>query len=516
MASHLKELLDHFPVGTAEGERQLLAKVYVKQDAFADLISAPSGSPRLLVGRKGTGKTAILEYTSAVLQASSVPYLSLKPLDLELPVPQSNTPIATLTRTAYRVIVESVAASLGTQQTGLLSADEYLLYEQAIEEGKVKRDLVGRTARLLSRLAKPVIKVDFSTLFPESRATAEELRNAIAGNIADNGKAFFLFIDDTDTVASPSSPDHLNHIWAFLLASRELTQKVSGMRVVVTLRDEVWRRLIRDQAGQRDQADHFLPLVRELIPTREHIRAVLDRRLALAAVRCGVRATSPYEVFFEGHDARMPQTEARRSWEDLIVLRSRERPRDAIQLIQALATRAMQRGGSKISEADFHVEMPQFSAQRVLLLAQEVEAECPQIREIIDSFAAIEYDYGSFKLTADVLRSHLRSVPARFSTSLFGRTLQPDDDDAAFALWSFLYELGIINARVADMGEEDGFRHVQPRDDATLVSKARWGDMQGMAWEVNPAYRDFLILKQKEDARRTGLPPKRPAGRHRF
>ncbi|WP_437965317.1 hypothetical protein WMF04_37595 [Sorangium sp. So ce260] len=182
-------------------------------------------------------------------------------------------------------------------------------------------------------------------------------------------------------------------------------------------------------------------------------------------------------------------------------------------MISAFAKRARARQATRIEEQDFLNEMPDFSAQRVFLLAQEVEAECPQIREIVESFAKIDYDYGSFKITAETVRTHLRSVPSMFSTTLFGRTLRPDNDDDMFELWRFLFELGLLNARVADSRQKDGFRHVFPQEDPGLVSRARWNAIQGIVWGINPAYRDFLIARQENESHRTGLPPRRFARR---
>ncbi len=510
MTSCLSELLSFFPVGTAEGEREILTRAYVKNDSFGDLLAPPRGSPRLLIGKKGTGKTAIIQYASEMFTASGIPFLSLKPLDLDLGSFEGTVAVATLTREAYKALVTSIASQLGSQMTGLLGQDSILLYEEAIKEGKKKRDLVGSIAKLLPSLAKPVIQADLSAIFRDTAATATELRNSIASALGKSGTAFYVFLDDTDQVAAPSIPDQLNRIWAFLLAAREVTQRIPAVRIVITIREEVWRRLVRDKAGQRDQADHFIPLIRELSPSLDHIRAVIERRLSLAAEACGIPSTfSPYAIFFEGTHARMPHTEETRNWEDLIVLRSRERPRDAVQLIQALARRAQARNAQKISEGDFHAEMPEFSAQRVFLLAQEVETECPEIREVVDSLADVSYDYGSFKITAETLRGHLQSVPSRFSTTLFGKTLKPNNDEDAFNLWKFLFELGIINARVADTSKKDGYRHITPSDEPGLVSRARWNDLQGMIWEINPAYRDFLVLKQEQESRRSGLPKKK-------
>ncbi|MGH2359017.1 MAG: P-loop ATPase, Sll1717 family, partial [bacterium] len=274
-------------------------------------------------------------------------------------------------------------------------------------------------------------------------------------------------------------------------------------------REEVWRRLLRDSAAQRDQADHFLALVRHLFPSREHIRAVLERRFRVAAEAAGLHASDPYVPFFEGIGAHMPSSTEFSSWADLIVVRSRERPRDAIQLVNALARSARTRRIDRIDERDFESQIREFSSQRVLLLAQEVESECPEITELVRLLALLEFDQGSFKISFERLRQALIAFPTQLGITLFGRSLRPDNDDDALALLSFFYELGVLNARISDSREKDGFRHVWPSADPKLVTRARWNELQAVVWEVHPAYRDHLIQVQKDKAAQTGLPPRK-------
>jgi hypothetical protein len=392
-----------------------------------------------------------------------------------------------------------------------------LLYEEAVSAGLRERDVVERLMPLLSKLAKPYTSVNLAELLPESSPTTREgLERAIRANLAQSqNNGFFLFIDDTDQIAAPDRPGHLNRIWGFLLAARELSQRIDRLRCIVSLREEVWRRLMRDHAGQRDQADHFVSLVQYLNPTREHIRQIVERRMALANVEAGGSETAYWRTFFEEECPKIPMTERLSSWPDLIVIRSRERPRDAVQLINALAQRASLLKRPKITEVDFAAEIIEFSKQRTALLAQEAEFECKELETIMKSFAEVKYDRESFKATAEVIREHLGSLGGRCSVTLFGRGLNLGNDDDRFELWHYLFDLGFLNARVSDSREKDGYRHIFPREDPGLVSRARWNDMQATVWEIGPAYRDYLIGIQRERQAQFGLPPirKKPSRR---
>lgn len=82
-SENLEELLKWFPTGTAEGERNILDKVFVFAKEFNRIISPPVGSPYLLVGNKGSGKSAILDFSGNLLAHQSVPAIFLHPYDIE-------------------------------------------------------------------------------------------------------------------------------------------------------------------------------------------------------------------------------------------------------------------------------------------------------------------------------------------------------------------------------------------------------------------------------------------------
>jgi hypothetical protein len=504
-------LLEYFPSGTTEGEHHILREAFIQAEEYSDFITPPPHNPRLLVGKKGSGKSAVIDFSISLFSKLNIPAILVRPKDIDLSTLRNGAAVGEMTRIAYDALIQAIAQNLGSDLSGLVSEEQKVLLDSAVKNGNAKRDIIERLANILPRIAKPLINTDLSVLLPETQPLhREELQTAISNNLRTSGKGFYLFVDDTDQVASPDDPAHLNRIWAFILAIRNLTEKFETLRAVISLREEVWRRLISDKAGQRDQTDHFIRLVRTLNPTQEHITRIIEKRLSLAARLANARPIQGeiYSAFFEGSLAKMPSSDELSSWEDLIIGRSRGRPRDAIQLVNALAQRAKDRKASHITEGDLASVMPSFSKQRVSLVKQEVESECPQIEDVIRTLAKIDFDHGSFKAKTQTIREHLRKIPTTFSTLLFGRALRSDNDEDALHLWRFLWENGILNARISDTRRKHGFRHVFPEDDIELVSKARWNDLQAVIWEVNPAYRDYLMTVQKDDSARTGLPPR--------
>ncbi|MBK8714645.1 MAG: hypothetical protein IPN32_07865 [Deltaproteobacteria bacterium] len=76
-----------------------------------------------------------------------------------------------------------------------------------------------------------------------------------------------------------------------------------------------------------------------------------------------------------------------------------------------------------------------------------------------------------------------------------------------FKLWRFLHETGFINAVVSDDRMPRGFRHINYADDPELASASRWNDIQPVAWEIHPVFRQFLIDEQTASAADMGLSP---------
>jgi len=507
--SHNLEVLENwFPAGTAEGERALLERVFVYVDELKRVLSPRAGNPYLLVGRKGTGKSAIVEFAVKLLQLQQVPAIILRPKDIPTSDLSDGDAMGDLKRKFYNILLSSVASKLSESPKGILVGDNAILYNEAVNSGNRSPDFIGRIARSLPGIAKPAIKADLTAVYPVlTSVVAADIQRAIANRLTD--KRFHIFIDDTDQVANPEKPGHLNRVWGLILAVRDLASEVPEICAVITLREEIWQRLRHEGAAQRDQTDHFTNLVVRTSSSDEHVQRIIETRLRGAAAQCHSN-DGLYSPFFEGQVARAPQSPDPRSWPDLILVRSRQRPRDAIQLIAKLAEHALaEKRSPKIDEQTFQSVMPAFSEERAILFAQEVSEEFPAAMEVLRSFATANYREGGFRLAAEDAKSHLRSITSSFRIEVYGRAMRPDRENDVFEIWRFLYNANFLNGRISDDREKDGYRHINASNDPMLVTKARWNEIQGMLWEVNPAFRDFLVSRQADQKAKTGLPTRK-------
>jgi len=498
-----------FPSGTAEGERSILEQVFVYVDEFADVMAPPTGNPYLLVGAKGSGKSAIIDFGLRVLEQQGVPAVLLTPTDFDTSGLGENNSTGDMVRIFSNVMMTAIAQKLAEQSTGWFDGDRAVLYREAVDAGVRSPDFIGRMGKFLSTAAKPLIKVDFDAAFPHlTKVTKDELEKSIS-RVLDK-KSFYIFIDDTDQIANPDKVGHLNRIWALLLAVRKLCSDIQEVKAVISIRTEVWERLKVDTAGQRDQTDHFNSLRVVLKSDRKHVANIVERRLSLAAAALG-SSSGFYQPFFDGIDARAPFSEDRRSWRDLIVVRSRERPRDAIQLVNQLARRAAADKKDIIDEDTFHSVMPVYSERIAKDFAKEVSLECSVALEVLRTFATVGFEGGAFTFTPEQAFGHFKSVLTRFSVDLYGITLSQTHERDIFELWRFFYLSGVVNARVSDTSEKDGYRHLDPEQDPSLVSKARWNDVQKILWEINTVFRDYLITVGTQESLSNGLAVKIPS-----
>jgi hypothetical protein len=238
---------------------------------------------------------------------------------------------------------------------------------------------------------------------------------------------------------------------------------------------------------------------------REHVGRVIDRRLAMAAAMANAPVDG-YQQFFDGAGAYAPMSDQKRLWRDLILVRTRDRPRDAIQMINELAKRSIAAGLDRISESSFQTTVPPFSKSMAEQLGEEVRPEFPEFLEHFRSLAEATFTEGGFKMTAEGARDHFKRMLPRHGATLNGVRLDQNAPDSPFAIWRFFFQVGVLNARVSDSTKVDGYNHIDADNDPYLVSRSRWNDLQSMLWEINASYRDYLIEIQKEKATHTGLP----------
>lgn len=488
--SQLDYLLKYVRTGTAEGDRAFLGEIFIPPSQFANLCAIEPGGLRLLVGDKGLGKSALVEWIHKVATTRKLPSLLIRPDDIATKDIPASGDIASLKRYYYGLLLRTIAAQIGRNLRGFLKGEAAKLHTEAQAAGISEDDFVQKALGLLSAISLPVSKVNGTQLAKELAGTnsLNALAGAVNKQLLSSGSVFYVFIDDTDQLAAPDQPAHLNRLWGLILAMRRIVGECPAVRPIITLRTGVWTRLTTESQGQRDQTDHVRGYVVSLKVDETLINGIVRRRLDLAASDLELKRVDPYEVFFDHGTMTLPNSDERRSWDSFISKSARDRPRDAIQLVKNMVDCATGRSSVKIGNADAGNAMRIYSSERVDDIANEFALDCKNIREIINTFADVP-----FEMTFEALRGHLRTVPSIGSTSLRGIVMHPDSDEDAIAILSLLHEAGFINPRFPDTTKARGFRHQLYRDDPGFVRFQNWNGMQGATWEVHPAFRTHLM-----------------------
>lgn len=488
--SNLDYLLKYVRTGTAEGDRNFLGQIFISPAQFDQLCGIEPGGMRLLVGNKGIGKSAVVEWIAKVASTKKLPCLLIRPDNIASKDTPSVLDIGSLKHHYYEVLLRTIGAQIGSQLKGLLTGDAAKLYSEARQTGLTADDFIQKSLELLSAISIPVAKINGVQLAKDLAGSnsANSLTRAISSQLLVSGSLFFLLIDDTDQLAAPDQPAHLNRIWALMLAVRRLVGECSSLRAIVTLRSGVWTRLTTESQGQRDQTDHMRGLVIPLKADDKLMENIIRRRLEQAAKDANRAGVDPYTVFFNGETMTLPTSDEKRSWDVFITKSARERPRDAIQLIKNMIDSAEKHGQKLIGSTAASDAMKIYSSERIDDIVNEFSLDCKNIREIVNTFADIE-----FEVDFQNLREHLITIPSVASTIVRGALLKPQIDGDGITILNLLHETGFINPRVADNTKPRGFRHVLFQDDPNFVKLANWNEMQGARWEIHPAFRSYLI-----------------------
>jgi hypothetical protein len=489
--SNLTHLLRYVRSGTAEGDRQFLAETFVSPTQFGQLCAIEPGSMRLLVGNKGIGKSAIVEWIDRVAKRRNLPAVLLRPDNLISTDQPTALDIGTLKSHYYDKLLRTVAATIGSTLKSLLVGSAATLYEEAKKVGNSQGDFVTKALQLISAISLPVSHINGIQLAKDLAGTnsPEQLIQAINSQLLQPGSSvFFLMIDDTDQLASPDQSSHLNRIWALILAVRRLALECPNVRPIITLRSSVWARLTSESAGQRDQTDHVRGFVVSLQATDDLMINIVERRLLRASMDAGASRTDLYGNFFENFQMNLPTSDERRSWPSFLTKSARERPRDALQLLKSMIDVATSQKHGKIGSAEAAKAMVTYSGERVDDVANEFSLDCAAIRSVMDSFSDCD-----FQLSFEGVRDHLKRVPSITSLTIRSKLLHPERDEDAITILGLLHETGFINARVNDSTQSRGFRHITFADDPNFVRFSNWNNLQGAFWEIHPAFRSYLM-----------------------
>lgn len=452
-----------FGVSDAENESpERLKEYFVKNKSYSNL--ANDLAVRILVGHKGSGKSALLKILYLEDVERNLPAIWLKPGDVldvfEATKGGLNSWIEDWKRTLLNVITNQIIQEI---------------QPEAIKENYAA---VANTANALFSFVRKTIDKVF-----DGASTAVErdiLQRFKTGNF------IRIYIDDLDR-GWEARRDDIRRISALLNAIRDLCGSSNSLQFRVGLRSDVYY-LVRTSDESTDKIEDkivwlswtshdLLVLFAKRIETffgEEVDETVLSRRPQSEIAR-------PFHRILE------PNFSGQGKWHNAPIHRvlmslQRKRPRDLVKLLGGAAKIAYQKNHNKILTSDLRETFSTYSTERLQDIVNEFSSELPGIKRLLlamkpskkERVAAASYLLSQSQLDTKV-RKILDQTPLSFSNG---------NHVDARTIGQFLYKIDFIIAR-------------KDLDDGTISRKffdqSRFLFDQyldfGFSWEIHMAYR---------------------------
>ena len=495
--NNLKFLKKYFIAATAESENTFLDEVFVTSEDFYNIIEPIPGTMRILVGNKGSGKSALLERLLKRAVNDQVPAIRITPTDLnELDFEEKISP-AKIISIVKASVIKHIAIKFGETKKGFMSEEDARFFREAQKNGTAQTTGIDRFCNMIRSIGKEVIDIDFNAIC-NSDSNAMNMKSSVKKHLDNNQKVFYVLLDDIDQIASIERTDRNDIIWGVLLAMFSIAQELPNVFPIITVRTEIWRQLTIDN-GNRDKYDQIRNMIYPLKPTREDMIKIVKKRLLYCVKNdIGEAVTAdPYPYFFEGADCKLPSSNQRRTWDDYFISSSRGNPRDIIQLVNHLIVYAIENQRNQINDMDVENTALIYSEERVRDLISQNQDFCTGLDHIIRSFSQEE----KFDFSSEEIKVHLSNAFGGGNVTINRKTLHSNDSDDIFTLWDTLNNIGFLNAQTVD-NRQTKFYSFLPYD-KYLIRQSRCNDMQKYTWHIHPCYRSYLIDIQKNDRYRT-------------
>jgi len=445
--------LNEFGRIDAESE-DLLGEFFIKTDAYARI---EDQEHIIVVGRKGTGKTAIYQ----VILGRAADYadifgVGLKfrdyPWGIHEQIKDTDAaPVERYTHSwVFLMLVELAKLVLADQSQAFPPNSEADKAKKALEKfirenwghvGFEFKDIFRRTEYTFD-FNPQFAGTGFGGLTREVVPRGQLASKLVEANrwikaclerVIESESWYFILFDELDTGYDPSDEEYRHRLIGLLLAAREIFQWADDRRYdvapVVFLRGDIY-----DDLSFPDKNKITRNLVETLTWTDElsgenSLKALIDQRIR---VLTGSTSSDPWSEVFDGSVMRGTQHKAKH-----IAVRTYLRPRDMIQFCNACLAEAKAQAHDRITNEDITRARRPYSEYLVSELADEIHAAHPEWRRYLDVLRRVH---------------KMRFDRSEFESAFAALRLERQDLDVDTAL-DVLYRYGIIGfAKIGGSG----------------------------------------------------------------
>lgn len=438
-----------------------LREYYFKKDTFSRVVS--DLPIRILVGHKGTGKSALFKVAIAEEKENGNLPILIKPDD-----------IADLGKTDENFLLRIRQWKYGLIKIiGAKVFNEFGLFDETI---------AGKLGQFGLKL------VSFVTETVQSFKENIDLEPAQL-KLIDNflrTKKIIVYLDDLDR-GWQGKKDDINRISALLNAIRDMSNDNPGLLFKVSLRSDVYY-LVRTSDESTDKIEGSVVWYKW---TNHEILVLLVKRIL---TYFGEKAdeeilikTPQKHLCFNLDKVFEPKFYGKGKWEEVPIHRilmslTRKRPRDLVKLCSLAAQQAFLNKSNQLRSPHFQAIFEEYSQGRIQDTINEYRTELPQIEKLIfgmkptkkERFAADGYIYST-----SGLRTKINNIKQQNNFSFTnGRSANAKD------LAQFLFKINFLTARKI---LEDGTIQRKYFEENRYLSNS-FVDF-GYDWEVHPAFR---------------------------
>jgi len=409
----MKSLVDVESFGGTDADNDdLLLKAFEDHEAYLDVLNLKR---HLIVGRKGSGKTAIFKKLITTHEPDFFAYghtFSDYPWHHHDRQARAGIPDFDKYTQSWKFLILMSLAKIALNQDQSIpfsdaSLDAIVPLEAFVVDtyGSRDPDLSQIFSPIKNLRLKPHLELDFTILkagitpesvpIPELPFIVQEVNQAFASIVMaalNPANRYFIAFDQLDLGFDPSTPDYANRLIGLLLASRDLNllarDKGLSAFTVVFLRDDIYDSLHFEDKNK--MTENYLSLIEwDTTRTRKTLRALMEKRFNIVLGSVSGESPTWEQVFNE--ERKMPGHQSK--YEHMLD-RTFLRPRDMIKFVNStlvqFKTRIINKGDqdnsslSKIDNTDVHNARSEFSEYFLRELDDEVHKHVPNYERFLD------------------------------------------------------------------------------------------------------------------------------------
>lgn len=465
-------------------EDKNLAKYFIKTRQYDDIVS---GEKELVLGRKGSGKSALFSYVSTELKHKGKIAVQISPKGEEFA--RVGTILDEYKNISFN---DDFKYSLAWREFILseiaFSAIKYIterkdrvLYKYVVANGKLKGDLVTRFSNAILKvfsggkisILDAKIDIDFSgvkgILDPEKEEIEESLKRIITT------EEFFVLIDNLD---EPWNNNSQMNSWlrGLILCIRQLKREFNNLKIVAFLRDDIYDE-ISPGSDLFDSRNEILQIKWKDNNNYSLIKLIATRIAVYEKLKLDNNLKSYDEMWGLYYPSRLTYNRNRKSkfLTNYIIERTFSRPRELLQFCRLIIEKS-QSNYMPVEQEAVYIAEKEYCDWKIQDLVEEYSKTYKNIKECILSFSdgpnGWQYNYANISKHINSFEEH-QKIYDKIRERYLGcdETIQ------------FLYNCGFL--RKVNRHSSGKVSYITSIDESTVSVKIT-------TFDIHPAFRKKL------------------------